>query len=85
MSFLLIKFIPKNMVREAHVAFLFKQLITCLFGLLVVENGNIKYPYRFFFKKSTKSSFTFEYFVYPALNALFNTYYPEKRNKYIKA
>jgi hypothetical protein len=83
-SLVLIKFIPKNKLREAHVAFLFKQVLTWLVGLLVVENGNIKYPFRTFFKKSMKSSFTFEYFVYPALDALFNTYYPEKRNNIIK-
>ena len=81
----LIKFIPKNKLREAHVAFLFKQAITWVFGLLVVEKDNINYPYRLFFRKTVKSSFTFEYFVYPALSALFNTYYPEKRSAYIKA
>lgn len=85
MSLLLIKFVPRNKIREAHVAFLFKQVITWLMGLFIVENGCIKYPVRTFFKKSTKSSFTFEYFVFPALNVLFNIYYPEKRNSYLKA
>ncbi|WP_442920040.1 CBO0543 family protein [Metabacillus sp. B2-18] len=31
-----------------------------------------------------RSSFTFEYFVYPALCSLFNLYYPEKSNKVVK-
>ncbi|WP_197025131.1 CBO0543 family protein [Paucisalibacillus sp. EB02] len=84
MALLLIKFVPKNRIREAQVAFLFKQLITWLFGLLVVEKNLISYPYRLFFKKTIKSSFTFEYFVYPGLCALFNLYYPEKRNYFIK-
>ncbi|WP_102344771.1 CBO0543 family protein [Bacillus sp. Marseille-P3661] len=84
MVILLIKFIPKNKLREAHLAFLFKQLITWLFGLIVVENGNISYPFRTFFKKSIKSSFTFEYFVFPGMCALFNAHYPEKRSKYFK-
>jgi hypothetical protein len=83
-SILLLKFIPKNKLREAHVAFLFKQVVTWLLGLLIVEKKLIKYPFRTFFKKSIKSSFTFEYFVFPGLNALFNIYYPEKRNVYIK-
>lgn len=85
MTFLLIKLIPKSKMREAHVAFLFKQAITWLLGLLIVENGLIKYPFRTIFKKSIKSSFTFEYFVFPGLSALFNIYYPERSNKLIKA
>lgn len=83
-SLLMIKFVPKNRVREAHVAFLFKQMLTWLFGLLVVEKNLISYPRRLFFKKANKASFTFEYFVYPALCTLFNIYYPEKRNRMIK-
>ncbi|WP_078379745.1 CBO0543 family protein [Sutcliffiella halmapala] len=85
MAFLLIRYVPKNKIREASVAFLFKQLITWLFGLAVVETGLIKYPSRLFFKHATKSSFTFEYFVYPGLCVLFNLYYPEKRNLLVKA
>lgn len=76
---LLLSFVPKNKVREAHVAFLFKQLITWLFGLVVVEKKLIAYPSRLFFKKTNKSSFTFEYFVYPALCALFNVHFPENQ------
>ena len=83
-ALLLIKFVPRNRIREAHVTFLFKQAVTGLFGLLVVEKNLISYPYRLFFKKTIKSSFTFEYFVYPALCSLFNLYYPEKRNSVIK-
>lgn len=83
-SLLLIKFIPKNKLREAHVAFLFKQVITWLFGLLVVENNLISYPFRLFFKKTNKASFTFEYFVYPALCSFFNIYYPEKKHTFFK-
>lgn len=83
-AILLIKFVPKNKIRQAQVAFLFKQAITWLFGLLVVEKKLISYPRRLFFKRATKSSFTFEYFVYPAFCILFNLYYPEKRNNMIK-
>lgn len=80
MFFLLVKFVPKNRMREAMVAFLFKQAVTWFLGLLIVEKNMIKYPVRTFFKKSIKSSFTFEYFVLPGLNALFNLHYPEKKN-----
>ncbi|MFA9559747.1 CBO0543 family protein [Evansella sp. AB-rgal1] len=75
---LLLLFIPKNKIREAHVSFLFKQVITWLFGLVVVEKGLIKYPVRIF-KKANKASFTFEYFVYPALCSIFNIYFPERK------
>jgi len=84
-ALLLAKFVPRKRIREAHVAFLFKQVITWFFGLLVVEKNLISYPYRLFFKKAIKSSFTFEYFVFPTLNVLFNIYYPEKRNLFLKA
>ncbi|MDQ0254544.1 hypothetical protein J2S74_001923 [Evansella vedderi] len=80
---LLFKFIPKDKVRQGVLAFLYKQVVTWLFGLLVVEKGLIKYPVRFF-KKANKSSFSFEYFIYPSLCAIFNTNYPENKNKFIK-
>ncbi|MBP2239905.1 hypothetical protein J2Z40_000458 [Cytobacillus eiseniae] len=83
-TLLLFIFVPKNRIREASVSFLVKHIITWLFGLLVVERGLISYPSRLFFKKASKTSFTFEYFVYPALCSLFNLHYPEKRNYYIK-
>ena len=77
---LLLMFIPKNKIREASVAFLFKHLITWLFGLIVVELRLIKYPIRLFFPYATKSSFSFEYFIYPSLCAIFNVHYPTKKN-----
>jgi hypothetical protein len=82
---LLLKFVSKKRIREAIVIFFFKQCITWILGLLVVEKGWIRYPARLFFRNATKSSFTFEYFVYPSLCVLFNLYYPEKRNRLIKS
>lgn len=83
-SLLLLKYVPKNRIREANSAFLFKQVMTWLVGLLVVEKGLISYPHRTFFPKANKTSFTFEYFVYPALCSLFNLYYPEKKHPIFK-
>ncbi|WP_449540385.1 CBO0543 family protein [Ferdinandcohnia sp. Marseille-Q9671] len=80
---LLLKFIPKDKVRHGLVAFTFKQTVTWLFGLLVVEKRLIKYPVRDF-KRANKTSFSFEYFIYPALCAMFNLHYPEKKNRWIK-
>ncbi|MED3550079.1 hypothetical protein P4449_06445 [Cytobacillus praedii] len=56
--FLIVRFVPKDKIREAQLIFLFKQVLTWLFGLIVVEMGLIKYPYRLFFKKASKSSFS---------------------------
>ncbi|WP_051359457.1 CBO0543 family protein [Paucisalibacillus globulus] len=81
---LVLKFVPRNKVRPAILSFLFKQVITWLFGLLVVEKNLIKYPYRVFFKKTYKASFSFEFIAYPAFCILFNLYYPEKKNIWIK-
>ena len=81
---LLITYIPRNKVKQSTVGFLFHQVLTWLFGLLVVEKGLIKYPVRLF-KKAHKTSFTFEYFVFPALSALFNVRFPEKVNWFYKA
>jgi hypothetical protein len=47
--FLLLKFVPKDKIRRATIPFLFKQAITFLFGLPVVEKNLIEYPYRPFF------------------------------------
>jgi hypothetical protein len=84
MFILLILATPKNKIRNASVAFLFKQLMTWIFGLLVVEYGLIKYPVRGLFEKSNKASFTFEYFVYPAICAIFHIHYPENKPSFFQ-
>ena len=53
--------VPKDKVRLAWVAFLFKQFLTWPLGLIVVDMGWIQYPIRFF-ENASYSSFTFEYF-----------------------
>ncbi len=75
LAILLIIFVPFIRIREALVVFFIKQSITWYFGVLVVHNGLIQYPLRFF-PKATNTSFTFEFFVYPAICVLFNLYYP---------
>jgi hypothetical protein len=65
----------RNGLRKAHVAFFFKQMITWLFGLLVVEWGLILYPIHEF-EHANMTSFTFEFFVYPAICTFYNVYYP---------
>lgn len=78
MILLLWKFVPRNKIREASVIFLFKQMMTWLLGLIIVNFNWIEYPVRFF-SNATKSSFTFEYFVFPAICVLFNLHFPDNK------
>jgi hypothetical protein len=63
---LLILLTPRDKIREAHVLFMFKQVLTWITGLIVVEAGWIEYPVREF-PKASASSFSFEYFIFPAV------------------
>jgi hypothetical protein len=76
-------FIPKNRQREASISFLFQQSITWFFGLLVVEWHLIEYPVREL-ASVNKTSFTFEFFVYPVISAFFAIYYPDYRSLWIR-
>lgn len=66
-------------LRKAQVAFLIKQLMTWLFGLVVVEWGLLSYPIHEF-EHANKTSFTFEFFVYPAICAIYNIHFPSNRS-----
>jgi hypothetical protein len=77
---MLIVFVPKQKFREAQVIFLFKQLITWPFGLTVVQLKLIEYPVREF-SYAQRASFTFEFFIYPAICVVFNMLYPEGKSK----
>lgn len=72
---ILLWLVPGNKIREAIAIFLFKQSVTWVLGLIAVELKLIKYPVREF-QRATKTSFTFEYFAYPAICVIFNLYYP---------
>ncbi|WP_243237442.1 CBO0543 family protein [Heliobacterium chlorum] len=74
---LVVWLVPKNKIKDATVIFLFKQTLTWILGLIVVEWNLIEYPTRFL-ANATKSSLTFEYLVYPGICVLFNLFYPEK-------
>jgi hypothetical protein len=72
---LLVWFVPKHKMREATTVFTFKLMLDWVLGLLVVEYRLIEYPIRLF-SYATRSSFAFEYIVYPSICVLFNLYYP---------
>lgn len=73
---MLILYVPKNKIREAQVIFLFKQVMTWLLGLTVAQFKLIEYPVRAF-EYATRTSFSFEYFIYPSICVVFNLHYPE--------
>lgn len=66
--------------REAILAFLFMQVFTWPFGYIVAELELISYPSRFF-KDVSKSSFTFEYLVFPVVAGLYAAHYPKNSSK----
>lgn len=78
-AFSLFFFVPRHAFRLAQLALLFKQLLTWVIGLVVVELGWIEYPVREFASEN-RSSFTFEYLAYPIVCGLFNARYPENRS-----
>lgn len=80
LSFLLLFLIPRNKRRLALVAYLFKQSITYLLGLVAVEYGLLEYPVREL-AKVNRTSFTYEYMAYPVICAVFNAYYPVKGSR----
>jgi len=80
----LLFFLPKNKIRMAVVAILFKQVITFLLGLVVVEMGMLEYPVRLFASVS-RTSFTYEYYFFPIICAIFIVYFPnDHRSIWIK-
>lgn len=80
----LIKFIPREKIREAQLVFLFKGTLTWVLGLIVVYFHLIEYPVRLL-PSVSHTSFTFEYFVYPSICAIFNMHFPENKDKFHKA
>lgn len=75
---LLLKFVPRNKIREGQLAFFFMQSITWIQGLIVAELSLVEYPIRLF-PHATKTCFTFEYFAFPAISAVFNIHYPMEK------
>lgn len=79
----LIKLVPKDKIRDALVLFLFLQVITWPAGLFAVEMGWIEYPTQLLPNANSynRTSFSFEFFLFPAVAIFFSLYYPVKVNK----
>ena len=79
MGILLWIFTPREKILHVHVGFLCMQVITWVLGALVVENKLISYPVRFL-DYTYRASFSFEYFLFPSISALFNVHFPEEKS-----
>jgi NADH:ubiquinone oxidoreductase subunit 2 (subunit N) len=75
--------IPRNKRRLAVIAFLFKQCLTYLLGLVAVELSLLAYPVREL-ASINRTSFTYEFMAYPMVCAVFNSHYPNHRNGWHK-
>ncbi|WP_110111808.1 CBO0543 family protein [Bacillus sp. CGMCC 1.16541] len=77
---LLFLFVPRKKVRDAVIIAIFLQFITWPAGLLAVEMEWIHYPVQLFPKENqfNRSSFTFEFFLFPVVAILFSIYYPKQ-------
>ncbi|AFC32383.1 hypothetical protein PM3016_5701 [Paenibacillus mucilaginosus 3016] len=74
----LILLTPRSRLREAAVVYTFKQSITWVLGLLIVEYHLIEYPAREFII-ANRTSFSFEFFIYPAICVIYNLHFPADR------
>ncbi|WP_436239600.1 CBO0543 family protein [Paenibacillus sp. LjRoot153] len=82
-TILLVIFIKRKDLLRAQLSFMFMQVPTWLFGTLVVKGRFIEYPVGFL-SVVYKASFTFEYFVFPAISAIFNVHFPREKSWLIK-
>ena len=78
--FLLIKFVPKEKRRLAHITFLFVQAITWIYEFLQVIFGMLEFPFREF-PSATKMSFSLYYLVAPTIEVFFILLYPIGKTK----
>lgn len=79
----LIVFIPRDKKRIALTAFLFKQVMTYVIGLYVVEYGMLSYPVRAF-ADINRTSLTYEFLSYPMVCAISVSYFPFGRRQWIQ-
>lgn len=70
LSYLLIRIVPRNRLREAFIAFLFNQMITWSIGTLLFQSGRVVSPVRPF-PNATHAYFWDGFVFYPAIAVLY--------------
>lgn len=76
--------VPRDRVREMIAVFLFFQMLTWLFSIVMTKFGVLSAPVRLF-PEATKINFTSEYIVFPTAAVLFQRWYPENSGKIRRA
>lgn len=71
--------VPKERQTEASIIFLFQQGITWFLGIVVAEWDLIEYPVREF-ASVNRTSFTYEFLVFPVVTVFYILHYPENRS-----
>ncbi|MEH7086523.1 CBO0543 family protein [Neobacillus drentensis] len=77
---LMLKYIPKESKRTAHITFLFVSTITWIYEYIQLLTGLVEFPFREF-NVATKMSFSLYYLVYPTFGVFFITLYPMEKVK----
>ncbi|MBE4909637.1 hypothetical protein IMZ08_16410 [Bacillus luteolus] len=72
--------VPRDRVREMIAVFLFFQMLTWLFSIVMTKFGVLSAPIREF-PEATKINFSSEYIVFPTAAVLFQRWYPENGGK----
>ncbi|WP_305730668.1 CBO0543 family protein [Bacillus sp. sid0103] len=77
---LLLKFIPKESKRTAHITFLFVSTITWIYEYIQLLTGLVEFPFREF-NVASKMSFSLYYILYPTFGVFFIILYPMEKGK----
>ncbi|WML58799.1 CBO0543 family protein [Neobacillus sp. PS2-9] len=78
--FLLLRYVPVDKKRYAHITFLFSSTIAWIYEYLQVILGLVEFPFREF-EVASKMSFSLHYFVYPTFCVFFILFYPLEKGK----
>ena len=78
--YLMLKYIPKESKRSAHITFLFVSSITWIYEYIQLLIGLVEFPFREF-NVATKMSFSLYYLVYPTFGVFFIILYPIEKKK----
>ena len=77
---LLVKYIPKDRKRNAHITFLFVQALAWIYEYIQLLLGVMEFPFREF-DDATKMSFSLHYLIFPTFGVFFILLYPsDKKN-----
>ncbi|MCM3602749.1 hypothetical protein M3175_18600 [Robertmurraya korlensis] len=77
----LLKYVPRERLREAHISLLMSQTLAWIFEFIQVHFELVEFPFREF-HNATKMSFSLHYIVLPSFGVFFILLYPLKKGLY---